>query len=96
MGSDGKLYHADSTDLTTAGLAVGISTGAASQGESVNYQYRGIMTNEGWNLTEKQPVYFGSNGIITQTVPTGYIQRIGTAITSTKILIQIDTYIVRG
>lgn len=48
-------------------------------------------------LTTGEFVYLGTNGVITQTPPTvGYLQILGVAVSSTKIIIQIQQPIFLG
>ena len=57
-------------DLATIGVrAIGVTTGAASQGQPVTARDAGPMTEPTWNWTVGLPLYAGPNGLITQTPP---------------------------
>lgn len=82
--------YADQSDETSFGKVIGISKGAVVTGEWLD-----IITSSELNgftgLTPNELIYLGSNGLITQTVPTsGYIQQLGVALTSTSILVNIS------
>lgn len=81
----GASTYADNTDLTTIGRAIGLTQGAAAIGEPVNIVTIGELDGF-FGLITNDPVYLSTDGTTTQTVPTtGYIQRIGVAISTTKI-----------
>lgn len=82
--------YADQIDDASFGKVIGISKGAVVTGEWLD-----IITSSELNgftgLTPNELIYLGSNGLITQTVPTsGYIQQLGVALTSTSILVNIS------
>jgi hypothetical protein len=86
----GAVEYADNTNLDTLTKAIGVTAGAAILGEPIHVISGGEL--EGFfGLTPNQPVYLSVNGTVTQTLPvTGYIQRIGVAVTSTKIIINLS------
>lgn len=86
----GAANYADNTDIATAGRAIGMTQGAAVLGATVNIVTVGEL--DGFSgLTINNPVYLSTNGTTTQVLPiTGYIQRIGVAISATKILINLS------
>jgi hypothetical protein len=56
----------------------------------------GVVENLQWNLLPKRTIFAGANGEITTTVfSSGYVQKIGVALTATKILLQIDEVYIR-
>lgn len=88
-------YYADNLDLTTVNKAIGLTQSAAVTGATVV-----IVTArdlDGFTgLTANNPVYLSANGTITQNVPnSGYIQQIGVAISTTKILVNLQPAIVQ-
>ncbi|MGZ8236344.1 MAG: hypothetical protein ACXWTY_00540 [Methylobacter sp.] len=86
--------YADSADITTAGNAIGITAGAASQGSLVDIATTSELDGF-FGLTADQPVYLSVSGTVTQIIPTsGYLQRVGVAISTTKLLINISEPIV--
>lgn len=83
--ADGYAYKADS-DNATLRPAVGIVTKAGAAGESVSITTLGIFGGYS-SLTEGAPVYLSATaGAVTQTAPSGYLQQIGIAISSTSYL----------
>jgi len=94
--SDSTAIAANSTTLAHAGKVIGITTGAVSSGNQAIIQASGEL--EGFSgLTINSKVYLQANGTITSTIPTtGFIQQIGLALTSTKILINIQPSLILG
>jgi hypothetical protein len=90
------LRYADSTDVSTVGLLLGITQGAAVAGGWVYIVSVGILNGLA-GLTPFMPIYLSTNGDITQVPPTtGYIQRLGVAIASDTIYINISPSIIFG
>jgi hypothetical protein len=91
----GLVYYADNTTLAHAGKVIGITTGAVVSGSSTTIQVAGELEESTWSWSPG-PVYLSTNGLLTQTPPaTGFLQKIGTAITSTKILIRVIDPVIR-
>jgi len=91
----GGAVYADSSDLNTKHSIVGISTGAATLGDSVTVQYSGNIINAGWLWTEQEPVFITTSGNLTQTAPTtGYRVIVGYAINATTVFLNISEPIV--
>ena len=87
--ANGYAYKADS-DNATLRPAVGIVTKAGSSGESVGIMTYGIFGGYS-SLTEGAPVYLSATaGAITQTAPSGYLQQIGIAISTTSYLFEFQ------
>ncbi len=86
----GSARYADNTDLGTIGRAIGVTSGAASTGLPVSVVVFGEL--DGFSgLAVNEPVYLSTNGTITQALPaTGYLQKVGVAVSETKILIRIN------
>jgi hypothetical protein len=86
----GNAIYASNTSASLA-VVVGISTTATSIGGQVTIATDGIMTDAGWNWV-KGPVFLGTNGLLTQTVPSGgaVIVHIGRAIAPTQIILDVD------
>jgi len=86
--------YADNTNLLTANLMVGITKNAAVLGESLEIISCGEL--DGFSgLMINFPLFLSINGTITQIAPTtGYIQKIGVALSNTKALIQLSTAII--
>ncbi len=82
--------YADSGALSTA-LVIGITTGATSIGGTAALRVSGEVTEVSWTWDVSKPVYLGSAGLLTQTVPTsGVIVEIGKPTAATKLLIEIQ------
>ena len=80
------VVYANNTTLSHRNLYAGVTTSAVTSGATVAVQRLGKMTESSWNWTSNNPVFFSTNGTLTQTVPTGsFIQIIGVAISSTSI-----------
>lgn len=88
----GLAMVADSTNQAHAGKVVGVAMNAAAMDDQVQIKTGGVFADPALNLTPDQPVYFDALGRLTNAVPvTGFIQRIGTALSSTTVQISIDT-----
>ncbi len=93
--ASGAMNYADSNTQSHATLAVGITTNAASSGAPVYVQTSGEMEEPSFTFTPNQPIYLGSNGALTQAVPTsGFILQVAVAMTATRIAISIKTPII--
>lgn len=91
----GEAVHADKDNAAHRGLVRGVTTGAVIDGEIALIQTYGPMLEPSWTWTPNQPIYCGTNGTLTQTVPTsGWLQQIATADTATLIFIDPKPVIV--
>lgn len=94
----GQAVEGDSlgkfTPCITSSACVGISTQSGTAGQPVSVLTQGVMDNAGFNFVPEQDIYVGPLGFLTQTVPNvptmTFSQKIGIAITSTKILVSIE------
>lgn len=94
----GQAVEGDSlgkfTPCVTSSSCVGISTQSATAGQPISVLTQGVMDNAGFNFIPEQDIYVGPLGFLTQTVPNlptmTFSQKIGIAITSTKILVSIE------
>lgn len=87
VGPDGNY-----ADAQTAPEVAGISRGAGSTGQALTIQADGSIAEAGWSWTLGQPVWLGSNGLLTQTPPTeGYCVQVGIALAATRMLIRITS-----
>jgi len=85
---DGGLRLADKDADEDIDAVIGVVVSSVLAGEEVTIQLSGELLNLSWNWTLNAPIYLGNNGVLTQTLPTtGFIQRIGFPILSTKMLI---------
>jgi hypothetical protein len=89
----GLAKYATPDSLANA-VVIGISTTAANTGENITIKTSGQITDASWNWT-KGVIYLGANGVLTQTAPTGgsIVVHVAKAITSTTLIIDIDTII---
>jgi hypothetical protein len=97
VDSDNKVYYADRTNLAHMYKVVGITRGAANVGDSVEIQTYGLMTELSWNWIAGQPIFLGTNGLLTQVPPSyGFCLIIAKALTSTDIFISVKNPIILG
>jgi hypothetical protein len=91
--SSGQAVYASNDTLANAQV-VGITNGAVTSGANATIKISGILTDANWNWT-KGTVYLGTNGTLTQTVPTNgaIVVHVGKALTATQLIIDIDTII---
>ena len=91
--SSGLAKYATPDSLANA-VVIGISTTSASTGQNITIKTSGQITDASWNWT-KGAIYLGANGSLTQTAPTGgsIVVHVAKAITTTTIIIDIDTII---
>ena len=91
--SSGQAVYASNDTLANAQV-VGITNGAVTSGANATIKISGILTDANWNWT-KGTVYLSTNGTLTQTVPTNgaIVVHVGKALTSTQLIIDIDTII---
>ena len=84
------VTYADNIDLAMLDAVLGITAGAASAGQPCSIRTAGDMTDPAWNWTADQPLWVGTNGLLTQTPPDGaaVIQIVATAVTATTIRIR--------
>ena len=85
----GVAQYADSTTTGNATRVVGLTKGAITSGTSGEVQTYGELVEPSFAWTPGEPIYLGTNGQLTQTVPTsGFILQVAIAITATKIFIK--------
>lgn len=86
--------YADNTITSQAGKFIGISINAVTQGSNVIIQTSGEI--DGFSgLTPNSKIYLQANGVLTSTIPTsGFIQQVGIALSTTKLLINIQPSLV--
>ena len=91
--SDEKVYYPDNTDLTTKDIVIGLTTtSAAAADDTLNVLREGEIEDAIWSWTPGKSLFVGSAGLLTQTKPlSGYLLNVGSAITATKININIRT-----
>lgn len=78
--------------MDTGFLFAGISQQAGVAGSSISVLQSGPMTEATWAWTPGLPLFAGSNGTLTQTVPlAGVMQEIAIAYTATMVMVQPQT-----
>jgi hypothetical protein len=91
----GKIGYASSSEPGDAATVLGITMNAAADGDDVNVQNSGEMTEPTWNWIVGTPVFAGVDGALTQAPPTeGFQLVVGTATTATRIVISIKSAII--
>lgn len=84
---DGTAAYADAGDPSHLGKVVGITDSAATG--TVPVVFSGEIVEPTWAWTPG-PVFVGTGGVPTQSPPSsGFQQQIGTALTATRLLVQI-------
>lgn len=88
--ASGSAMLATSATAAHGAAVIGITTGAATSGAQVGVQCAGLMTDPSFSFTPGGAIYCGTNGVLTQSVPTsGFILQVGVAISATSIMIKI-------
>lgn len=84
---DGSALYANPADMDVEAIC-GVTTGAASDGETVDIQTAGEMTEPGWAWTPGGVIYLAASGVLTQVLPTsGSVFRMGTALGTNTMLV---------
>jgi len=85
-----KAFIADVSDIAEINRIIGISKTAAIIGNSVEYVISGSLTDVLWSWDVTKPIFFDSNGDLTQTPPVaGFSMIVAIPITSTTINVTI-------
>lgn len=94
--SDGKLYKCSSSLESSGDRCIGIALSDCSLGDNLDYMIAGIIQDPSFNFIPGSPVYVGTDGRLTQEAREDimtYIQKVGVALTSTVVQINIDSAI---
>lgn len=92
--SSGNILKMD-LDVTYANSCVGISTTAATTGNSINVVHGSEITDNSWNWNMNQAIYCGADGVLTQTPPAGpFMLEVACVIAPNKILVSIQKPII--
>lgn len=93
--ANGKVAYADNTNPADAGQVLGVTLNAALPGDVVNVQVTGELTESSWAWVPGLPVYLGSAGNLTQTLPVmGFQLVVGIAVAPNKLVIGIKQAII--
>lgn len=86
----GTSVPADGTNVTHAGLVIGMATENIAEGEDGYVQQSGEIENLAWDLDPGNVYYLDVAGTISKTPPvSGFWQKIGVAIDSVTLALQI-------
>lgn len=85
--TDGKFYKAQADGTQQPAVALATEAGAADA--TIRIQRIGPITNASWSWTVGSAVYLSgaTEGALTQTQPASKVQRIGVALSATKLLV---------
>lgn len=82
--------YANQSDYLQVRKIIGITTGAAADGDDVVIQDKGILIEPGWTWNEGD-IFAGSNGQLTQVMPTtGFLFRVGVALSPTAMQLNFE------
>ena len=87
----GAVWPADPDAESDVLALLGVTVSAAMSGQPINVQRVGFIDDAAWQLQPGKRVYLGGQGRLTQEPPqAGYDVLIGMAITSTRLLLNIQ------
>lgn len=87
---DGYVYPLDYRDSAHIDLLLGVTLTAASAGAAVTVQRTGDLSDTGW-AWQPGRIYLGQAGLLTQhPAETGYSLLIGSAVSATRILLNLQ------
>lgn len=87
----GSVWPAEPDRESHVLALLGVTVSAAVAGQPINVQRLGHIDDEAWQLQPGKRVFLGGQGRLTQEPPqAGYDVLIGTAITSTRLLLNIQ------
>ena len=87
---DGYVYPLDYRDSAHIDLLLGVTLTAASAGAAVTVQRTGDLSDSGW-AWQPGRIYLGQAGLLTQhPAETGYSLLIGSAVSATRILLNLQ------
>ena len=96
LNASEQAIYAESSNTAHADKILGVSTGAADLGASVQVQTYGEMVESSFAFTPELAVYASTNGQMTQTPPTaGFKRGIGFALAATKLFIDLREPVIR-
>lgn len=87
----GSVWPADPDAESDVLALLGVTVSAATSGQPINVQRMGFIDDAAWQLQPGKRVFLGGQGRLTQEPPqAGYDVLIGMAITSTRLLLNIQ------
>lgn len=88
----GEVGYASSDGAGHGDDTVGLTTAAVGFGESVQVTHFGYVQFGGWSWTQGQPIFLGTNGLMTQTPPeSGFVQVVGHAADTDTVFVSIES-----
>lgn len=89
---DGTAAYADNTNSPDRWSPLGVTTGAAVDGDDVTVVRVGAIDEPSWSWTPLDPVYLGAAGALTQTPPTApaFLRVVGVATSSTSMWVDVQ------
>jgi len=92
---EGELYVLCSSDPDGADACAGITLQAGDKGAELVVMASGVLEDSSWSWRDRDPIYCGTDGRLTQTPPeTGFSQIVALPLTATKILVKIHEAII--
>lgn len=90
-----QVDYVDNQNLAQVQLVLGITQHAADALSTVAVQISGEMTDVSWSWTTGGLIFAGANGVLTQTAnTTGFLQRVGIALSATVLKVEIHDPII--
>lgn len=88
---DGSLDYASNDSVDHVHAPLWVTASAASSGAQLEALMFGPMIEPSWSWTPHQPVYLGTNGVLTQSLPAApgavFIAQVGTATSPTSLFV---------
>jgi len=95
--SPGVAAIADNSALSTSTTVIGLAGGNTLGGYPVTLIGVGeTATNGAWNWIPNLPVFLGTSGALTQTLPTTNVVQVGVAINATSVLVNPQQVVLLG
>jgi hypothetical protein len=93
--SDGKAYVGKSNGTVAEGLVIGLALNAAVTNDPVDVILLGVLEDLSWSWSANELLFLSTSGSITSIAPSlptdTYSVVLGKALTSTKIMVSIDS-----
>lgn len=89
IAANGQAVYANAQVEALVTTVIGVSLAAVNIGESVQIQTLGVVTEPGWSFTPGSSIFLGAGSLLSATPPnTGWVVKMGTALSSTEVAIQ--------
>lgn len=98
LAADGFRYSSND-DLSTIGMCLGLTTGAALAGSPVSVKSVGLLNDPTWNFPSPGLIFLGQDGSLLMSAPAPpalYLQEIGKAISPTSMFVFVRPPIILG